>query len=98
MAAIRCGQLRYETEQLQQDIEVTLRAPADHALQGIAVLTATIEDLYHENKKGSNVQNEEVQQMIRLAKGQAHVVAKRFKSLCDDSTKLMDRCGKVSSV
>jgi 23S rRNA maturation mini-RNase III len=98
MAAIRCGQLRYETEQLQQDIEVGLRAPADYALQGITVLTATIENLYHETQKSVTTQNEEVQQLVKLAKGQAHVVAKRFKSLSEDSRKLMDRGGEASLI
>lgn len=97
LAATRCIQLRYQTDQLQRDIEVGLRAPADHAIQGVGVLCGTIEDLYDETKKAVVLQSEEMKRLVKLCKNQAAVVAERFKHLYDESTKMTKRGGEVSS-
>ncbi|KAI0804725.1 hypothetical protein BC629DRAFT_1283112 [Irpex lacteus] len=96
LAATRCIQLRYQTDQLQRDIEVGLRAPADHAIQGVGVLCGTIEDLYDETKKAVVLQSEEMKRLVKLCKNQAAVVAERFKHLYDESTKMTKRGGELT--
>lgn len=98
LAATRCAQLRHQTDQLQRDIEVGLRVPADHAIQGVGVLCGTIEDLYEETKKAVVLQSEEMKKLVKLCKGQAAVVAERFKHLYDESTRMTERGGEVSSI
>ena len=135
LAAIRCAELRHRTEQLQRDIEVGLRAPADRAIEGVTVLCGTIEDLYNEtqNMKTKSIassfappshgirgigppivpiwsgamtafdeaqmavatQDVEMKRLVKLCKGQAAVVAKRFQNLYDESTKMTKRGGEV---
>ncbi|KAI0804811.1 hypothetical protein BC629DRAFT_1210925 [Irpex lacteus] len=96
LAATRCAQLRHQTDQLQRDIEVGLRVPADHAIQGVGVLCGTIEDLYEETKKAVVLQSEEMKRLVKLCKGQAAVVAERFKHLYDESTRMTERGGELT--
>ncbi|KAK7694432.1 hypothetical protein QCA50_001618 [Cerrena zonata] len=96
LASTRCAQLRHQTEQLQHDIEVGLRAPADRAIQGVGVLCGTIQDLYDETQKAVVLQNLEIQRLVKVCKGQAAVVAQRFKDLHDESTKMMNASGELS--
>ncbi|KAI0086012.1 hypothetical protein BDY19DRAFT_374074 [Irpex rosettiformis] len=96
LAATRCAQLRHQTEQLQRDIEVGLRAPANRAIQGVGVLCGSIEELYEETQRAVVLQSEEVKRLVKVCKGQAAVVAKRFKDLYDDSTKMTERGGELT--
>ncbi|KAI0683166.1 hypothetical protein BC835DRAFT_1296841 [Cytidiella melzeri] len=96
LAAMRCSQLRSQTDQLQRDIEVGLRTPAEHAIKGVGVLCGSIEDLYNETHKAVVAQYAEVTRLVKLCKGQAVVVAARFKALYDESTKMTKRAGDLN--
>ncbi len=95
LVTTRCAQLRHQTEQLQRDIEVGLWSPADHAVQGVGVLCGTIEDLYEGTQRAVVLQSEERKRLVGLCKGQAAVVAERFKHLYNETTKIIERGGEV---
>ncbi|KAI0804788.1 hypothetical protein BC629DRAFT_1733146 [Irpex lacteus] len=96
LVTTRCAQLRHQTEQLQRDIEVGLWAPADHAVQGVGVLCGTIEDLYEGTQQAVVLQSEERKRLVGLCKGQAAIVAERFKHLYNETTKIIERGGELS--
>ncbi|KAK7695518.1 hypothetical protein QCA50_000154 [Cerrena zonata] len=96
LASTQCAQLRHQTEQLQHDIEVGLRAPVDRAIQGVGVLCGTIQDLYDETQKAIVLQNLAIQRLLKVCEGQAAVVAQCFKDLYDESMKMLEASSKLS--
>ncbi|KAL0572736.1 hypothetical protein V5O48_009236 [Marasmius crinis-equi] len=97
MARTRCSSLRMMTEELQRDIENSLRGPADHAIQGVMVLSGSIESLYNETKAAVQKEKEEVNKLVKVCKNQALVVHKRFQDLYDRSEKMMKRGSDLST-
>ncbi|KAK7054714.1 hypothetical protein VNI00_003177 [Paramarasmius palmivorus] len=96
LARQHCSTLRMQTEDLQRDIENSLRGPADYAIQGVMVLSGSIEDLYNQTHAAVQAQKEEVDKLIKMCKSQALVVHNRFQDLCNKSEKLMTRGGDLS--
>jgi len=87
-----------QTEDLQRDIDNSLRGPADHALQGMMVLSGSIENLYNQTNAAIQIQKEEVDKLVKTCKSHALVVHKRFQDLYDKSDKMMTRGSDVSGV
>ncbi|KAK7444519.1 hypothetical protein VKT23_015197 [Stygiomarasmius scandens] len=96
LAKQRCGTLRMQTEDLQRDIDNSLRGPADHALQGMMVLSGSIENLYNQTNAAVQIQKEEVDKLVKTCKSHALVVHKRFQDLYDKSDKMMTRGSDLS--
>ncbi|KAK7054712.1 hypothetical protein VNI00_003175 [Paramarasmius palmivorus] len=96
-ARTRCTTLRIQTDTLQRAISSSLRAPADHAIQGMMVLSGSIEDLYNQTKMAVLAQKEEVDKLVKLCKDQALVVHKRFQTLYNQSDSLRQQGGNLST-
>ena len=96
LASTRCAELRRQTEQLQCDIETGLRAPAEHAIQGVHTLCCTVEGLYKGTQNSVVLRSADTQKLVRVCKGEAVVVAQRFKALHDQSMAMTKRGGEVS--
>lgn len=97
-ASTRCTELRRQTEQLQRDVETGLRAPAEYAVQGVHMLCCTVENLYDGTHNSVVVRSVDTQKLVRVCKGEAAVVAQRFKTLHDKSTEMTQRAGAVSPI
>jgi uncharacterized protein YoxC len=88
--------LLLQTQALQGDIDNGLKGLADHAMQGITVLSASIENLYNQTKAAAQPQKDTVDGLVKTCKNQALVVNKRFQSLHDEAVKLRERGSEVS--
>ncbi|KAF8647330.1 hypothetical protein AX16_006792 [Volvariella volvacea WC 439] len=97
LARQHCSTLRTQTENLQYDIENSLRSPADHAIQGVMVLSGSIETLYNETKAVVEAQKAEIDKMIKVCKNQALVVHKRFQHLYERSDGMMKLASNLST-
>ncbi|KAK7054740.1 hypothetical protein VNI00_003203 [Paramarasmius palmivorus] len=86
-----------QTQALQDDIDKGLKGPADHAMQGISVLSMSIENLYNQTKAAPQPQKDAVDRLVKTCKNQALVVNKRFQSLHSEAVKLRERGSQLST-
>ncbi|KAI0339036.1 hypothetical protein BDW22DRAFT_625269 [Trametopsis cervina] len=97
LASMRCEQLKSLAEDLRYNIDTGLRAPAEHAVQGLVTLSGSVEGLYNKTHEPGPAQPEETKKLLKLCKGQAVVVANRFQSLYEQSRTIMNQSGELST-